>query len=69
MTGWQYRSVVVVSERNQQGFQAALDSYGEKRWELCALTPEESHIDPRLGGWTWNTTRYRVTFKRPTAQD
>ena len=69
MAVWEYHSIVIVAERNDQGFQAALDSYGEKGWELVSLTPEQSHIDARFGGWNWNTTSYRATFKRPTAQD
>ncbi len=69
MTVWQYRSVVIVSERNEQGFQAALDSYGEKGWELVSLSHEESRIViGGFGQWNWNSTSYRATFKRPSEE-
>ena len=81
MQQWQYRTVIIVYEKKEKdwvlhykdapklvGFQAALDSYGEKGWELVSLTPEESHIVAGLGRWYRDVASYRATFKRPVAE-
>jgi hypothetical protein len=49
------------------GFQAILDAYGSRGWELMSLNLESSRAVAGFAEWHIEPRSYRAVFRRPVA--
>jgi hypothetical protein len=75
---WEYRTIRITYDRRKGkdwvveyregppvvGFQAILDAYGSRGWELISLNLESSRAVAGFGEWQIEPRSYRATFRR-----
>ena len=76
---WEYRTITITYDNRKQkdwvvrsregaalvGFQAILEAYGSRGWELMSLNLERSRAVAGFGEWRIEPRCYRATFGRP----
>jgi hypothetical protein len=76
---WEYRTISITYDRRKQkdwvaehperlplvGFQAILEAYGSRGWELMSLNLERLRAVAGFGEWHIEPRSYRATFRRP----
>jgi hypothetical protein len=75
---WEYRTISITYDRRKQkdwvaeyaerpplvGFNAILEAYGSRGWELISLNLERLQAFAGFGGWHIEPRAYRATFRR-----
>jgi hypothetical protein len=79
MAMWEYKTISIMYDgRNRKnwvvegrggsplvGFQAILEDYGSRGWELISLNLERSRAVAGFGGWHLEPRSYRAALGRP----